>query len=87
VWLYCAPGYPQLHPDLTGRYGVSFDGLSYHGTDPTVGAYAARQGAQMVEVHFHLAAEPSVLEANVSLNEQQFHAMTEHGGTVQELFL
>lgn len=76
LWLYCAPGYPQLQPALTGRYGVSFDGLSYHGTDPWVGIAAAEAGAQMVEAHFHLADEPSVLEANISLDEYQFRAMT-----------
>lgn len=75
IVLYCAPGYPQLDPELSEPYGITFDGLSYHGTEPAIGARAAALGAQMVEVHFHLADEPSVLEANISLNEHQFAAM------------
>lgn len=77
LWLYCAPGYPQERPEYPGRFdGETFDGLSYHGTNMWIGRRAASAGAQMVEAHFHLANEPSKLEANISLDEHQFAAMT-----------
>lgn len=73
--LYCPPGYPQL--DLQLRYVKQFDGLSYHGTDPSVGVVAVAGGAHLIEAHLMLCDEPSELEANVSLDEYQFAAMVQ----------
>jgi len=74
--LYCPAGYPQpTDAEWPISYRGVWDGTSYHGTNPEVPARHALNGARMVEVHFQLDAEPSVLEAGVSLNETQFAAM------------
>lgn len=78
AYLYCPPGYPQspdmsLRPLNEGR----FIGLSYHGTDWAVPAKAVVMGAQMVEFHFHLEDEPSELEANVCLSENDLKELAE----------
>jgi pseudaminic acid synthase len=55
--------------------GPEFDGFSYHGTDPNACVIAATLGATILEAHFMLDAEPSELEANVSLGEEAFAQM------------
>lgn len=80
VILHCPPGYPQDEADIAWEdmeLGI-FDGFSYHGTDWLIPARAAKAGAQLVEFHFHLADEPSELEANVSLTEHDVRALIEH---------
>lgn len=67
--LCCPPGYPQTEWNFT-EFPYPRQGFSYHGTDWNVPARAVACGAQMVEFHFHLEAEPSELEADVSLNER-----------------
>jgi len=42
-----------------------------------VGVVAVTLGVSYLEQHFHLQAEPSDLEANVSLNEREFRAMVD----------
>lgn len=73
--LYCPPGYPQDSLGLTwwpfSDYHRGPTGFSYHGTDPLAPVVAATLGATIVEFHFHLEAEPSALEAHVSLHERQ----------------
>lgn len=75
ISLFCPQGYPQAHLELDddtfGPEFYQFEGFSYHGTDPLAPVAAATLGAQLVEFHFHLEAEPSELEASVSLNERQ----------------
>lgn len=74
--LYAPAGYPQPEANLSYiRNG--YLGYSYHGTDAYVPALAVACGAKMVEVHFHLEAEPSELEANVSLTENDFAEMVQ----------
>lgn len=68
--LYCPPGYPQPKPML-GNIRHGYDGYSYHGTDPTVPAFAVAAGATVVEVHVQLDDAPSVLERDVSLTITQ----------------
>jgi len=65
--LWCPPGYPQPHLNFKTMRAGRFDGFSYHGTSPIPPAVAAAFGAKIVEVHIHFAAEPSDLEATVSL--------------------
>jgi len=79
--LYCAPGYPQEAPSLPVgyTYGDIFHGLSYHGQNPAFGAHAARCGARMVEAHFQLREERSLLEANISLDQHRFAHMVSGG--------
>jgi len=80
LWLYCPPGYPQFydlaHRDLDTHEIARFDGLSFHGTDVRVPVRAAAV-SHVVECHFMLDAEPSELEANVSLGEDDFRFMVE----------
>jgi sialic acid synthase SpsE len=90
--LYCPPGYPQQQFAFDGRFApyveshawmevevhdADFDGFSYHGTDPLPCIVAATLGAKLIEVHFQLYAEPSELEANVSLTPGQFREMVD----------
>jgi sialic acid synthase SpsE len=70
--LYCPPGYPQVEVDFTRMRRGKFDGLSYRGTSPIPPALAFHLGARIVEAHIHLEAEPSELEANISLTERDF---------------
>ena len=72
--LYCPPGYPQTPTSLL-RPLKRYDGLSYHGTDPSVPALAAALDARMVECHVQLDDEPSELESNVCLSMTQFAEM------------
>lgn len=71
--IYCPGGYPatvaQMH--LTRPIW----GLSTHCLDTRVFPIAVALGAQYLEVHMMLRDEPSELEANVSLTEDQFAAM------------
>lgn len=68
--LLCPEGYPQPEA-LLSRLRNWFDGFSYHGTDPSVPAYAVAAGARILEVHVQLDDEPSELEENVSLTISQ----------------
>lgn len=79
-YLRCPPGYPQAQPELSywdfnsdDYMGdpAPFVGFSYHGTDRRVPLAAATLGAKLLEFHFHLETEPSALESNVSLTEDQ----------------
>lgn len=71
LMVWCPPGYPQAEPEMKAL-GMGYRGFSYHGTDPDIPAAAAILYAEYIECHFHLQAEPSELEADVSLNEAQF---------------
>ncbi len=81
--LYCPAGYPQSSFALaSARFvgnmeleGYDFDGFSYHGVDPLPCIVAATLGAKIIEAHFQLRDEHSVIEANVSLDEYQFAEM------------
>lgn len=80
--IYCPGAYPTASQDLhlselRCREDPYFEwlGLSSHCTDPLVGPLTVAFGAHYLEYHFMLAAEPSELEANVSLTERQFQAM------------
>ena len=88
VWLYCPSGYPQTkfafhHEMWHGSAGAGqcewdaadYLGFSYHGTDPLPCIAAVALGAKIIEAHFQLDAEPSVLEANVSLGQTAFASM------------
>lgn len=72
--LYCPGSYPcamedvQLPADFDA---AGFTGLSSHCLASTLPIAAVARGAKMLEYHFHLADEPSALEANVSLTEHQ----------------
>ena len=81
---YPPPGYPpagyppplgnlQLRRLATGMYL----GLSCHSRDRGVPATAVALGAKYLEVHVHLQAEPSALEANVSWDEHEFAALVD----------
>jgi N-acetylneuraminate synthase len=74
--LYAPPGYPQPQAKLR-RITHGYQGYSYHGTDPHVPVLAAAAGARLIECHFMLNAEPSDLEANVSLGEYAFSFMVD----------
>lgn len=79
IRLLCPGGYPAS-PDemlLGRRFLWEPWGLSNHCRDPLVPVVAVARGAAMIEMHFHLEAEPSELEANVSLNEREFAAMVQ----------
>lgn len=88
--LYCPPGYPQTSFNFADAFneqrcdgdvdgcaviGSSYDGFSFHGTDPFPCVIAAARGAKVIEAHFMLDDEPSELEANVSLTQTQFARM------------
>ena len=76
--LHCPPGYPQDPDEIDhDNFGTTFDGLSYHGTSMIPPLTAALHGAQLIECHFQLEAEPSELEANVSLDELTFRRMVD----------
>jgi sialic acid synthase SpsE len=74
-WLniFCPPGYPQTRFGFTNPLG--YDGFSYHGVDPQVPMIAVALGAHVIEAHFQLDAEPSELEANISLGQTQWATM------------
>lgn len=73
--LYCPGSYPCEPRDISLPQfflgGESFSGLSSHCLAATLPTAAVSRGAKILEYHFHLANEPSVLESNVSLNEYQ----------------
>lgn len=76
--LHCPEGYPQNPNEIDhDNFGTTFDGLSYHGTSMIPPLTAALHGAQLIECHFQLEAEPSELEANVSLDELTFRRMVD----------
>lgn len=70
--LHSPSGLPQVR-----AFASAYQGISYHGTNPYVGLFAARSGAQMVEAHFQLTDTPSALESQVSLTDKQFRTMVE----------
>lgn len=76
VRLYCPPGYPQPEMHFTPTLWTHYTGLSYHGTNPCVPMLAVATGAKLIEAHLMLKDFPSELEANVSLDEEQFAQMT-----------
>jgi sialic acid synthase SpsE len=71
--LWCPPDYPQTNfggiREIRAR---GFVGLSYHGTSTTIPDFAEWHGARIIEAHFQLDGEPSMLESNVSLTASQF---------------
>jgi sialic acid synthase SpsE len=73
LWLFCPPGYPQTSFGL--RRASGYDGFSFHGTNACVPILAATLGASLIECHLQSEDAPSELEANVSLDEQQFADM------------
>ena len=97
--LYCPPGYPTqvadvrlpVFGDLAEWDGAheaeysGFVGLSSHCLAPELPIAAVARGAKLIEMHFHLEAEPSELEANVSLNEREFAAMVRSVRATEEL--
>lgn len=89
--LWCPPGYPQtefgFRPFIRDFDDPPkhFGGFSYHGTDPLVPTIAVACGVKLVEVHFMLRDEPSVLESNVSLDEYQFAKMVESVRRTEEI--
>jgi len=95
IALFCPPGYPQASFGLRRpenfykfyREGTfdDFDGFSYHGTSIEPPIVAATLGAKLVECHMMLEAEPSELEANVSLTEVQFADMIRRVRAVEEM--
>ena len=74
-YVYCPGGYPATMEEM--HLGGPILGLSSHCKHPLVAPLAIARGAQYLEYHFHLEAEPSELEANVSLNEREFAAMVQ----------
>jgi sialic acid synthase SpsE len=75
--LYCPRGYPTppeaVHlPRFTGQPYV---GLSSHCLVPELPIAAVARGCKLIEMHFMLKEEPSLLESNVSLDQYQFQAM------------
>lgn len=78
IVLLCPAGYPQASDAFTAaKYdGLPFQGMSYHGVDPSIPLNAVRAGAMMIEVHLQLAATPSNLEADISLSEIQLDWLT-----------
>lgn len=78
--IWCPGGYPAEMSDFCLRSAThlrDFDGLSSHCLHPLVAPVAVACGIKYLEYHFHLEAEPSELEANVSLNEREFAAMVQ----------
>jgi pseudaminic acid synthase len=87
--LWCPEGYPQTDFGFSrgaagtdyndcgtdGTFGENHVGFSYHGTDPRPCIVAATIGAKLIEAHFMLDAEPSEIEASVSLGESAFRHM------------
>lgn len=77
VALYCPGGYPcglnDVH--LPVAFGYRYHGLSSHCLAHELPVAAVARGCQVIEMHIQLRDEPSELEANVSLDEQQFAAM------------
>ena len=78
-FLYCPPGYPVAIEDVHLRRAMFtpelYLGLSSHCLDPRLPIAAVARGAKLIEMHVQLAAEPSELEANISLNEYQLNQM------------
>jgi N-acetylneuraminate synthase len=71
--LYCPGGYPAAATAMRLRElaGDVYVGVSSHCREPLAAVIAVARGAHLIETHFHLAAEPSVLESNVSLDEAE----------------
>lgn len=82
--LWCPQGYPQPKPVLR-MLRRGYDGFSHHGTTWHVPAAAAVMGAAMVECHFHLAGEPSELEASVSITDHDFATLVDIVRRVEEM--
>jgi N-acetylneuraminate synthase len=79
-WIYCPPGYPQtIHPrPLCDALDDWADGLSFHGTDWWIPAFAFQHKfCDIVEVHVQLDDEPSELEENVSLKMSDLAKLVE----------
>lgn len=76
--VYCPGGYPASAHDMRlPWFPRNYIGLSSHCRDRLVAPVAVARGAKYLEYHFHLEAEPSELESNVSLNEREFRAMVD----------
>lgn len=77
--LYCPGSYPCEVSDITlPRFAVGggwFAGLSSHCLASSLPIASVARGAKILEYHFMLAEEPSVLEANVSLNQYQMRQL------------
>jgi pseudaminic acid synthase len=71
--------------EYEGGFMAAFLGMSYHGKEPDVVNAAVARGCKLIEMHLMLEAEPSELEANVSLNERQFAAMVQSVRRTEEL--
>lgn len=94
--LYCPVDYPQTafaferaSEPQWGEFAPgtfdSFDGFSYHGTDPLPCIVAAALGAKLIEFHLQLCDEPSELEANVSLTQHQAREMIEQVRKIERM--
>lgn len=76
--LYCPPGYPARIEDVhLPHFALRLVGLSSHCLAPELPVAAVARGCKLVEMHFQLRDEPSALEANLSLDENQWEAMVE----------
>lgn len=89
--IYCPGGYPARLEEMRLKE-LEYDdgrapwiGLSSHCLAPEVAPMAIAFGAKYLEYHMMLHAEPSVLEASVSLDEFQFHDMVQSVRRAEEL--
>ncbi len=74
-FLYCPAGYPAVVDWLPEFREFGHIGLSSHSLDPRLPVAAVAKGCKLIEMHGHLKAEPSALEANVSLSEDGWRRM------------
>lgn len=82
--LYCGKGYPTPRENIRlpmfgrgWRKGPGYLGLSSHCLDPAIPLLAVARGCAVIEMHFMLDDEPSVIESNVSLTASQFRSMVD----------
>lgn len=75
-FLYCPPGYPADADWLPEFREFGHIGLSFHSATARITVLAAvARGCKIVEMHGHLGAEPSELEAEFSLDEDQWRSL------------
>lgn len=88
AWLYCPGSYPcdvasvRLPSSFHDR---AYLGLSSHCLEPLLPVAAVARGCKLIEMHLMLADEPSDLESNVSLTEDQFAQMIRDVRRVEEM--
>lgn len=72
-FLYCPPGYPAEVDWLPEFREFGHIGISLHANRESLTVMAAvARGCKLIEMHGHLGAEPSELEADFSLDEDQW---------------